>query len=652
MRIPSGTTDQVIYFVALDSTDLKTRETGLTSFTVYRSKDGGASTAMTTPTVTEVDATNMAGVYKLLLDEDMTISSGNDSEEMIFHITQASMAPTDITIELYRPKITVGATSVAQTGDSYAVVNDGIFGNSALHDQIGNISGGGTGTGAVNASGATVTTGVETLTYTATEEQDGVVHEVADSGGNTDFYYSVTLGGNQGASEVAWRGYIQSNSDTVEVQYYNWLTTSYKTERVLIGSNSTTLIDETFPAISAYTGTGANLGQVRLRFLSTTTTSIATDRVRFVYSSNFQSVGYANGAVWIDTATGTAGTELYVNGVADNACLTLADANTIDSTLILDRFELSPDSSITFVASQENQIFNGKGYVVALGGQALTGSNIVGATVSGIATTTGDEIHFTNCEVGTCTLGASHLENCGLTSTLTLSEAATYTLQTCHSEIAGSASPIVDFGAAVGNTSLNMRRYSGGIEVQNMGTTGTDTMSLEGNGALTINANSVGGSIVLRGDFSVTGAVAFIAAGGTITYDDNTTDIKATLVDTNDLQTNQGNWLTVTGQATEAKQDIIDTNVDSILTDTGTTMPAQIAALNNITAASVLAAGDIDGFTLEEALKIGLAAMAGKASGLATTTAIYRAADDSKARITATVTAEGDRTAITLDGAG
>lgn len=117
MRIPSGTTDQVIFFVAVDATDLKTRETGLTTFTVYRARDTGAATAMTTPTVAELSAVNMPGVYSLLLDEDMTIAAGNDSEEMVFHITQASMAPVTRTIELYRPKITVGNTlDVTATG--------------------------------------------------------------------------------------------------------------------------------------------------------------------------------------------------------------------------------------------------------------------------------------------------------------------------------------------------------------------------------------------------------------------------------------------------------------------------------------------------------------------------------------------------------
>jgi len=121
VRIPSGVTDQVIYFVAVDATDLKTRETGLTSFTVYRARNGGAAVAYTTPTITEVDATNMPGVYSLLLDEDMTIGAGNDSEEVVLHITEAAMAPVTRTFELYRPKITMGNTLDVTAGGTAGI---------------------------------------------------------------------------------------------------------------------------------------------------------------------------------------------------------------------------------------------------------------------------------------------------------------------------------------------------------------------------------------------------------------------------------------------------------------------------------------------------------------------------------------------------
>lgn len=113
LRVESGVLTQVLDFVAVDSTDLKTRETGLTTFTVYRSRGGGTATVFTTPTVTEKSSANMPGVYHLLLDEDMSITAGMLTEVMTFHITQASMAPVTISIELFKP-LGVGLTTTAQ----------------------------------------------------------------------------------------------------------------------------------------------------------------------------------------------------------------------------------------------------------------------------------------------------------------------------------------------------------------------------------------------------------------------------------------------------------------------------------------------------------------------------------------------------------
>lgn len=59
----------------------------------------------------------------------------------------------------------------------------------------------------------------------------------------------------------------------------------------------------------------------------------------------------------------------------------------------------------------------------------------------------------------------------------------------------------------------------------------------------------------------------------------------------------------------------------------------------------------VDGsLTFRQSTRIQNSAMFGKASGLATTTATYRDAADTKARITATVDADGNRTAVTTDG--
>lgn len=111
------------------------------------------------------------------------------------------------------------------------------------------------------------------------------------------------------------------------------------------------------------------------------------------------------------------------------------------------------------------------------------------------------------------------------------------------------------------------------------------------------------------------------------------------------------NAIGATELAADAVTEIVDgvwANATRTLTaDTNINYPSAATV-----AAAVMAAGDIDGYTLEQFGKLCLAALVGKLSGAATTTNTVRAADDSKDRITATVDADGNRTAVTLDAAG
>lgn len=123
MRMLSGITDQYIYFVAIDSADHLSRKTGLSSFTVYRSRNGGTATAYTTPTITEVSAANMPGVYKFLLDEDMTIDAGDTSQEYTVHITATGMDPVTRAIELYRRDVDAPTKNVALSDIPFYMVD-------------------------------------------------------------------------------------------------------------------------------------------------------------------------------------------------------------------------------------------------------------------------------------------------------------------------------------------------------------------------------------------------------------------------------------------------------------------------------------------------------------------------------------------------
>jgi len=300
---------------------------------------------------------------------------------------------------------------------------------------------------------------------------------------------------------------------------------------------------------------------------------------------------YEGGQVWIDTVNGTAGTANYENGTVDLPSDNIADATTLANAVNITRFKIAPNSSFTLASDYTGFNFSGDGkWTLNLGGRDLNKTTIIHATISGTCTSS-NEPHFENCQIGTVTLPTCEILSSRLTDTITLSSAGTYSLDHCVSGVAGTGSPVIDFGAAVGDIN-----YSGGIRILNMGQLGTDNMSLEGNGALTIDATCVGGTIVLRGNFKVTDN-----SGGAVTIvkDDNSATIE--------------------------------------------TLPST---------ADILASGDIDGYSLEETLKICMAALAGKVSGAETATITFRAADDSKDRITATVTGNGNRTAITLDTTG
>lgn len=215
--------------------------------------------------------------------------------------------------------------------------------------------------------------------------------------------------------------------------------------------------------------------------------------------------GYENGSIWIDTVNGSAGTTDFENGTVENPVNSIADANTLAASLGMSQFTVISGSSITFAASQTAQVFMGSNWTLDLGGEDVAGTEIIGASVSGVMGGTGTMQIFKDCVLGAISLiKNTHILSCSIEGTLTLVEAGDIFLDSSHSGVAGTATPAFDFGGSIGTSNINFRHYSGGIEIQNMGGAGTDTMSLEGNGQLIINANCSAGTVAIRGNFTVT----------------------------------------------------------------------------------------------------------------------------------------------------
>ena len=361
-----------------------------------------------------------------------------------------------------------------------------------------------------------LTTGTQSAnTVSVVEELDGVRHEHTDDGGAMDLYYQFNIASGL-ATEVKMTGYLQGMNDDLEVYGFDWVSVGWKQIGVLNGQASASNGIHSYDLLVDMVGSGANLGLVRVRFtdgaFTLTTAILAIDQILVEFSQGAE--GYENGAVWLDTNASNTNTVRGVDGIPSNPVSTIGAVNTLLTSTSLSRVEVAPQSSFTFAATQANQSFFGKNWTLALGGRSVSGSYFEGAHISGIGTGAA-EVHFSHCHFANVTLPPSDCEECVLEGTFTIGTAGDFKFERCASGVAGTSTPVLDFGGALNSSDVNFRDYSGGIEIQNMGAgTGTYDMSLEGDGQLIINSNcSATSNIAIRGNFDLTNN----ASGMTIT---------------------------------------------------------------------------------------------------------------------------------------
>lgn len=526
-------TSQVILFgPCLDKTDGVTEETGLTlaQADMRLSKDGGAFAQKSAAGNATHDSD---GWYATTLSTTDTATVG----ELVFNAHQpANMLPVwmrywVIEEAIYDAIYGAGATGellvdVAKiSGDSVAADNlesqydtTGLVGGTfpANQDQVGAI---GTSGGAAlnfeaaddNVDGAlnSVTfVGVQTSgTFVSTEAEDGTNHVIDDDTNNIDIVYQFNIGGGRTATEIIWKGFLNTNNASMNIQMWDFIGEDWETRAVIVGKNQTVNGTIDFPVLSKHTGIGDNLGIVYVRFVIAggTDQTLETDELIVEAVGIGQSVGYQDGAVWIDTVGGTAGTEAFVNGVADNPVLSLADAITIAAAVGLTRFQVVTGSTITFTESHTQEVWNGDNWTLDLSGEDISDIYVKGAMVSGIGTGSGEQT-FIECRLGACTWPAgTHTVSCEWEDTQTLGAAGFFDFDDCsHGTVTGV--PTLDFGSGNAASVVHMHPYHGGLEIQNMGAgAGSYFLHLNGAGALTINANcSATATINIAGNWGLT----------------------------------------------------------------------------------------------------------------------------------------------------
>ena len=373
-------------------------------------------------------------------------------------------------------------------------------------------------------------------TFASTEAEDGTLHDIDDTGNDIDIVYTFRVGGGRVGTEIMFAGFVQGNSDIVAIEVYDHVGDDWEVVHNIAGTNGTVNSVADIPLLLKHTGTGSDLGDVYIRFdtNSTTPSNLSVDRLLVEAVNIGQTAGYQNGAIWVDTANGTAGTENFVSGTADNPVLTWADALTLSAALGITDFHIINGSTITLSATSDNYSLFGDNWTLDLNGQQIAGAHFEGAKVSGTSTGTGPS--FIKGEVGSVTLGdEAHIDEVSLTGTITLIAGVIH-IDDCHHATTNAV--ILDFGAAVGSTTVHMHGYEGSVETQNMGDSGTDIMHLDGHGTLLCNANGAGGTVHLRGiwkstpnnatiikDDLILGIIFGIAETGTLSTTQATSDL-------------------------------------------------------------------------------------------------------------------------------
>lgn len=500
MALKKNIAGQIIVVEALDSDGA--RVTGdAAQITAVISLDGAATNPTDDTNPTEISTT---GLYAFTL----TAAESNADTVTLDPVSATSgvfLAPVFIYTDAENIKSISGDSTAADNleaqYDTTGLAGDTFPANQSQINQIANVA----GVSHRTANSYVLTSGTQSAnTVSETQELDGVRHEHTDDSGSMDLYYEFNIGPGA-ASGVLMTGYLQGNNDDLEVYGFEWTVSDWRQIGTLEGQASSNDSVHEFKFFDDMVGSGADEGKVRVRFFdgafTLTNATLAIDQILVEFAQGVE--GYQNAAIWYRDNASNTNTVRGIDGTATNPVSTIAAVNTLLASTNLSRVEVANQSSITFTASQENQIFSGKNWTLSLGGQSISGSYFEGANVAGIGTGAA-EVHFDHCHMGDVTLPPSDLEGCVLEGTFTVGSEGSYFFENCKSGVAGTATPVFDFGSALNSSDINYRSYSGGLEIENMGAgTGSYTMSLEGFGQLVINANCSGGTVAIRGLFTV-----------------------------------------------------------------------------------------------------------------------------------------------------
>ena len=368
----------------------------------------------------------------------------------------------------------VAGREITITGSAQAVYNDSFDIVSQTADEIiitvtyAAITFAGTEDIVSSIKGVVFVGSVQSGSYSSTEGENGVYHDIDYFGDDDiDIVYGYAVGGNRQATSVDFAGFVQGSSDEMIIAVYDHVGDAWENKKTISGTNGSDNTALDIALLSKHTGTGSDLGKVFIRIHKVTTTpsNLSVDMLLTSAVNVSQSVGYADGAIWVDTNHSSTGTTPYVDGVADNPAGTWAAALTLSASLGIERFRIVNGSAIELTGTSDNFTMLGFGWTLDLSDEAINGAYIEGAIVSGTGTATSVNPKFKECRFGTVTLPPCGCQTCGFGVgglEFTAGSTGQYAFIDSFSLVPGSGSPTLNFDGVGDTVGINVRRWAGG----------------------------------------------------------------------------------------------------------------------------------------------------------------------------------------------
>ena len=532
-----------------------------------------------------VDDTNMPGTYELHVCNDALATGADQVTISIKDADDDDVAPLDLQIRL-----TAMDFDIVGGGANVVVPLEASVDQANADAILAAVSGTASGSATINtvATAGVANAGtVNSDTYASTHALDGVYWEIEQSGGNLQTTLTFNVGTTGKPANVQIDGRLFDppaiTPDILVVEAKNFLTTNWDGVGVITGVNSGDDQLHPFTLTDQHVDDTTNPGEVQLRCTNQGSFGSGTifyiDRVLCGYAVVASNVGYSGGSIWIDTLLGYAGQVKDVNGVADYPVDNLTDALALSqpTSVNLRRFQIVSGSIIDLISDASGMVGVGEKWSLGLEGQKITGGTVVGATITGAADASSTGSQIMDGHLGTCSITPGVVLRCGLQTTVTLLAAGSYVFDACYSEVAGTGSPEIDRGVAVGAIQINLRHVSSGIRISNL--VAGDNVSLEGEGQLILDSTCSGGTIVVRGSFQVTDEVVggFVVGGGVLNVDANFYDTKGEIAALNDLSIQDvRNAMSIDSTAGSLEEYSIDSKLDRIEVDTYLSKTADI----------------------------------------------------------------------------